>query len=184
MAFDALSGPNFIVPTPPSGDSSNRVADTAFVGSSIINGVIASTGLGESTTATSISLFINLPHTTASLGSDVSMNNLTTYFDGPSVAQGSTGTWLAMGTITCNSTSASADAINVKLWDGSTVFASAAFHLTAGGGSMSLSLSGYITSPTGNIRISANDPSSVGGKILFNNSGNSKDSTITAIRIA
>src|SRR3974390_2022679 len=31
MGFEAITGPNFIAPTPPTGDSSNRVATTAFV---------------------------------------------------------------------------------------------------------------------------------------------------------
>src|SRR5215469_1021265 len=34
------------------------------------------------------------------LGADVALNNITTYFDGPSVAQGSVGTWYASGTVT------------------------------------------------------------------------------------
>lgn len=35
MGFESITGPNFIVPTPPAGDSSNQAADTAFVTSAI-----------------------------------------------------------------------------------------------------------------------------------------------------
>jgi hypothetical protein len=47
-----------------------------------------------------------------------------------------------------------------------------------------VSLSGYIINPAGNLRISCRDTTSTSGVILFNNSGLSKDSTITAIRVA
>jgi hypothetical protein len=35
MGFEQIIGPNFICPTPPSGDSTNRIADTAFVTAAI-----------------------------------------------------------------------------------------------------------------------------------------------------
>jgi hypothetical protein len=47
-----------------------------------------------------------------------------------------------------------------------------------------MTLSGVISSPAGNLRISVKDTSAVTGKILANNTGLSKDSTITAFRIA
>lgn len=120
---------------------------------------------------------------TNSLGADVALNNTANYFDGPSVAQGTTGTWWASGTITCNSGSGAADTIFAKLWDGTSIIDSGSFHLTANGSTMTISLSGPITSPAGNIRISANDSSSALGKMLFNNTGVSKDSTVSAFRI-
>jgi hypothetical protein len=46
-----------------------------------------------------------------------------------------------------------------------------------------LSLSGTIANPAGNIRISCRDITTTGGKILFNQTGNSKDSTISAVRL-
>src|SRR2546426_953355 len=36
---------------------------------------------------------------TNSLGADVALNNTANYFDGPSVAQGTSGTWFASGTV-------------------------------------------------------------------------------------
>lgn len=120
---------------------------------------------------------------TASLAADVLLNNTANYFDGPSVAQGTTGTWFVSGTVTVWDT-AGAAGISAKLWDGTTVIASTNITQPAASQPWALALSGVITSPTGNLRISAQDITSVSGKILFNRSGNSHDSTITAVRIA
>ena len=117
---------------------------------------------------------------TNSLGADVALNNTSNYFDGPSVAQGTSGTWFASGTVTV--LDASLAAFEVKLWDGTTVIASALISQAAGLNG-AVSLSGFITSPAGNIRISVKDQTTTAGNIKFNASGNSKDSTITAIRI-
>jgi hypothetical protein len=124
-----------------------------------------------------------IPKFTNSLSGDVSLNNILNYFDGPSIAQGTTGTWFVSGTVTVVDTSAAATFI-AKLWDGTNIIAST--FATTGGGSFgaSLTLSGYITSPANNLKISVIDITSVNGKIVFNNSGNSKDSTISAYRIA
>lgn len=120
----------------------------------------------------------------ASLGADVALNNTGTYFDGPSVAQGVTGTWFASGTVTLNSSGN--DNFRVRLTDGTTVIASAETTNTGTGTGflVCVTLSGYIASPAGNLRISVKDVTSVNGKILFNHSGDSKDSTISAYRIA
>lgn len=119
---------------------------------------------------------------TNSLGADVNLNNTGSYFDGPSIAQGTSGTWFVSGTVTVTD-SAGAAAFNVKLWDGVTVIASSTFINSAAGKVSPISLSGFITSPVGNLRISVNDETSVNGVIRFNRSGLSKDSTISAIRI-
>lgn len=123
---------------------------------------------------------------TASTSADVALNNTANYFDGPSVAQGSSGTWLATGTVTVNAASPAENLIDVKLWDGTTVAASGSVTLTAGSPNafQSVSLCGIFTSPAGNIRMSARDVTTALGKIAFNASGNSKDSTITAFRVA
>jgi hypothetical protein len=39
MGFEAITGPNWIVPTPPAGNSSNQVADTAFVANAVASGL-------------------------------------------------------------------------------------------------------------------------------------------------
>lgn len=119
---------------------------------------------------------------TASLGADVALNNTGSYFDGPSIAQGTVGTWLVTGQVTLNDTAA-VNACNVKLWDGTTVIGSAIVNVTAASRRVVVSLSGYITSPAGDLRISVQDSATTTGVILYNGSGNSKDSTITAVRI-
>lgn len=131
-----------------------------------------------------LSLAITPSQITNSLGADVLLNNTAAYFDGPSVAQGTSGTWFATGTVTLTDTAGSSN-FHAKLWDGTTVIASG-ISTTAGGTSffMTITLSGYLASPAGNIRISVKDATSTNGKILFNQTGNSKDSTITAYRIA
>lgn len=120
---------------------------------------------------------------TNSLTGDVAMNNISNYFTGPTVAQGTTGTWFASGTVTVIDGNGAAS-YDAKLWDGTTVIASA--RITSAGASFreTISLSGYLASPAGNIRISVKDISSTGGTILFNESGNSKDSTLSVIRVA
>lgn len=120
---------------------------------------------------------------TNSLSGDVSLSNTSNFFDGPSVAQGTAGTWFVSGTITLFDSVGGGANFNVKLWDGTTVIASSyAFEAASAYGA--ISLSGYISSPAGNLRISVKDVTATSGKIIFNQSGNSKDSTITAIRIA
>lgn len=133
--------------------------------------------------------------TTASTGAAVALSSLTNqlagnvaitanvYATGPSVAQGSVGTWFASGTVTVIATG-STNAVTAKLWDGTTVIASGELVVTGTDG-FSIALSGVITSPAGNLRISAT--SNGGGNIVaaadINSAGNNA-STITAIRIA
>lgn len=130
---------------------------------------------------------IGMSPITNSLGSDVALNNTGSYFTGPTIAQGTSGTWFASGSVTVGST-AGASSFSVKLWDGTTVIASLSLATSAAigssGGITTGSLSGYLASPAGNIRISVQDGATTSGKILFNQSGNSKDSTLSAIRIA
>jgi hypothetical protein len=112
----------------------------------------------------------------------VALNSTSTYFDGPSVAQGTVGTWLATGSVTLLDTAGLA-VINCKLWDGTIVVASAQVEPTAASTAVSLALSGVMANPAANIRISCKDISSTSGAMKFNTSGNSKDSTLTAVRI-
>jgi hypothetical protein len=118
---------------------------------------------------------------TMSLSADVALTNTSQYFDGPSVAQGTVGTWFASGAVELFDSTA-AD-FSCKLWDGTTVMDSARFNFLPTGNSIRVSFSGIITNPSGNIRISCKDSSQTTGKIQFNASGNGKDSTITAIRV-
>lgn len=120
---------------------------------------------------------------TNSLSGNVNLNNTATYFTGPSIAQGTTGTWFATGTVTFRDSAGPAE-FYIKLWDGTTVIASTAFYCDGTDTPGSVALSGYIASPAGNIRISVKDITSTSGVLLFNRSGESKDSTVSAIRIA
>lgn len=120
---------------------------------------------------------------TSSLSGDVVLNNTANYFDGPSVAQGTVGTWFVSGNIAVKDTAGAAD-VHVKLWDGTTVIDSGFIGATATNLVVQGHLSGFITAPAGNLRISARDVTSASGVIVFNKTGNSKDSTISAFRIA
>ena len=120
---------------------------------------------------------------TNSLGADVSLTN-GVYVDGPSVAQGTTGTWLASGTVVVRDPTNANSNWSAKLWDGTTVIASCRLNGPLQNGNYTISLSGYLASPAGNIRISVNATTYSGTSMLYNSSGNSKDSTISAFRIA
>lgn len=119
----------------------------------------------------------------AALGADVAMNVTANYFDGPAIGQGTGGTWWVAGTVTVTDTTAGANFF-CKLWDGvSTVIASA--DVTTNGASFNgvIALSGVFPNPAGSIRISCRDPATVNGKMLFNGSGNSRDSSLYGFRI-
>ncbi len=118
-----------------------------------------------------------------SLGANVLLNNTGTTFDGPSVAQGTSGTWFASGAITVTD-SAGAAQIRAFLSDGTTTIASGVVTTSGVNVASVIALSGYIASPVGNIRISARDVTSTSGFILFNQSGSGLDATLSAIRIA
>lgn len=143
-------------------------------------GLTYSSGATCTTTCTQS---VSLTTATNVLGADVNLNNTGLYFDGPSMAQGSTGTWFASGAVVVLDTAGAAN-INCKLWDGTTVIASGFQRLTAASTFNSpIALSGYLASPAGNIRISCQDLTSTSGQIRFNASGNSKDSYIFGFRI-
>lgn len=118
---------------------------------------------------------------TASLGADVALNNTANYFDGPAVAQGNDGIWFVSGSVVMRDT-AGAD-YYVKLWDGTTLIASTVVSSIGSNWSPPASLSGFIVSPAGNLRISVRDLSTVNGMIKFSQTGLGKDGTITAMRI-
>jgi hypothetical protein len=152
--------------TPSAGVGTNL---TGLNASNLASGTVAAGRLG------------GMSSLTASLGADVNLNNTANYFDGPSVAQGASGTWYVSGTVTVNDTSNAA--FQAKLWDGTTVIASAEVIVLSTQTVSCMSLSGIITNPAGNLRISVKDTSTTTGKLLFNLTGNSKDCTISAFRI-
>ncbi len=117
-----------------------------------------------------------------SLAGDVNITSVTSYWDGPTVSLGSSGTWFAAGTVTLRTSGASVQTFSAKLWDVVTVVDSCTVTNVANG-SATASLSGIITSPSSNLKISVKISAAVNSAILFNDSANSKDSSITAIRI-
>ena len=116
------------------------------------------------------------------LGANVALNNTATFFDGPSINQGSTWTWFVSGTVTLTDT-AGAARMDVKLWDGTTVIASASNTVPAANEVIAISLSGYIASPAGNLRMSVRDASSASGLIEAASAGVG-GANISAFRIA
>lgn len=150
----------------------NDATGTAYT---LVAGVV--TAIGSNAFAPAITTLTN------SLSGDVALNNTANYFDGPSVAQGTVGTWFVSGTISLVDSAGAAN-FYARLWDGTTTIASAEMRGDGAGFQRCIALSGLISSPTGDIRISVRDASTTSGKITFNGTGNSKDSTITAVRIA
>lgn len=158
-------------------------AETLGTVQSVGTGNSSQTGLTGGPITVSGSLAVSLSKFTNSLGSNVSISsNPATYVDGPSVAQDTSGTWFATGSVTC----VAAVAVNIyaKLWDGTTVIDSGNQNTNGANARCSISLSGYITTPASNIKISVNCPdASTSALIEFNRTGNSKDSTVSTFRI-
>jgi hypothetical protein len=119
---------------------------------------------------------------TNALTGDVTLNNTANYFGGPRVAQGTTGTWLAMGKVTCID-SATGARFDAKLWDGTNLIDSGSQSSGAAGFAAIIPVMGYITNPAGDIRIDVKDATAATGLIKFNVTGNSLDSSLTVIRI-
>lgn len=148
-----------------------------------VTSITASTGLTGGTITTTGTVAVSLTSVTNSLGSNTALNS-STYTDGPSTAQGTSGKWLATGTVTVADTAATSANINFKLWDGTTIIDSAAITTQNANASAraTVSLSGVISSPAANIRVSAISNTST-SSFIFNQSGNSKDCTLTVVRI-
>ena len=125
---------------------------------------------------------LSLGQLTNSLGADVALNNTASWFSGPAVAQGTVGTWFFSGTVTMEDTSAGA-IFYARLTDGTTIIASGASVGMAANNPTCITLSGYLTNPAGNVAIQVKDISTTNGQLRFNETGNSKDCTLSAFRI-
>lgn len=128
------------------------------------------------TGAPTLSLFTN------ALSGDVALNNVANYFDGPSIAQGAIGTWWVSGGVTVADTAGTA-IVDCKLWDGTTVIQSGEIRIQQANTGEHIVLSGFLAAPAGNLRISCKSNSTT-SFIKFNISANSKDSTISAFKVA
>lgn len=119
---------------------------------------------------------------TNALSGDVTLNNTGTFFTGPTLSL-TPGTWFVSGGVTLVDTAGGASFL-VKLWDGATVIDSRNVADGAGNVALTTFLCGYIVvASTVDVKISVKDGSSTSGKILYNATGEGKDSSITALRI-
>ena len=132
---------------------------------------------GDVSTSTSTNTSALLSFVTAS--STVNITGGSTFTNAVTVTQGTSGTWLATGQLTLGQASTNLS-VFFRLWDGTTVMASGSEELFAGDESV-ISIAGVISNPAGNIKLdffgNANTTAT------FNNSGLSKDCTLTAVRI-
>lgn len=188
LASPALTGTP-TAPTATNGTNTTQIATTAFVEAAVtgagVSSIAGATGaftLANGLVDSSNALGVSLSKFTNALSADVAMTTANAYFDGPSVAQGSTGTWLVIGSVTFEDPTTAVQ-IRVKLWDGTNVLASTIINDTvAANATWCVTLAGISTSPAGNLRMSAESTTAT-SLMKFNSSGNSKDCTITAVRI-
>lgn len=167
--------------TPVSGQVAQWISSTAIQGNNFVNFLTAGTGIAVTGT-TAATVAVNLTTATNALGSDVNLSNTANFFDGPSMAQGTTGTWYASGAVTMTDSAASA-AFVCKLWDGTTVIASGVVTSLNASAAAQISLSGILASPAANIRISCKDLSSVNGKMTASVGSQTKEGVVTGFRI-
>lgn len=123
-----------------------------------------------------------LTYVTKSSTVDIALGTLGLFIDGPAVSQGSSGTWAAWGSVTLK-TSAAAANFSAVLWDGTTAIDAGIVQVAGSAALATISLAGVMASPAGNLRISGKDITGNTGAMVFNDSGTSRDCTITAIRI-
>lgn len=109
----------------------------------------------------------------------VNLSNVA-YNIGPTISQGSAGTWYASGTATITSTIG--DAIVCRLTDGTNLIDSTQFNVAASG-TTSTHLSGIRAAPAGNLRIECENVAGARGTIAPTNGADQKASTISAFRI-
>jgi hypothetical protein len=124
----------------------------------------------------------------ALVGSDVTMTNVNTYYDGPSIAL-TAGTFLIGGHVTVQNLSGGASSICAKLWNGTTVEASVEGTSSTNGHRIALAipLRKVIVAGSETWKISCAGDGGGGSKILAasvtNGAGNNA-SGITAVQIA
>lgn len=124
-------------------------------------------------------LLIGGTQVTASLGSNVALNNTSVYFDGPAISLGA-GTWFVSGSVTAFAPSGGR--VDCKLWDGTNVLSEGSIAVSSGQNSGHLS--GYITlGSTTTVKISAK-ATATDAQLVYSPGGAGKGCTITAFRVA
>jgi hypothetical protein len=159
----------------------NQIAQ--WTNSTTVQGVnlasLLTAGAGIAITGTpNPTIAIDIPALTNSLTSSVTTPN-GAFADGPSVAQGTTGTWKASGTVTL--TAPAAANFICKMYDGTTTIAASGNNV-AGGNNTTISLSGLLANPAGNIRIACDDLTAGTGSMAATIGGVSNASNITVTR--
>jgi hypothetical protein len=125
---------------------------------------------------------VSLTTATNALAANVNLNNTGTYFDGPSCAQGTSGTWFVSGSVVVGST-AGAATFYAKLWDGTTAIAAGTGVTTGANNTITFALCGIVTNPAANMKISVRGPTDTSGLIVATSDGVTKAANLTAIRI-
>lgn len=146
-------------------------------------GAIEEIAMGVGVAMTAGVLGLNMQTIVNQLTGNVSLNNVANYFTGPTVAQGSTGTWLALAVVTCVDTGGAAT-FNARLSDGTNLKGSTQITSAGANSYVTIPLIGQFSAPPGNIRVEVKDATAVTGAISANDgvSGN-VNSTLIVIRI-
>ncbi len=119
---------------------------------------------------------------TKSTTADVALTT-TGFFAGPAVSQGSSGTWLVIGSVSISNGTVGNCTCYGQLYDTTTTVDAGVVSMSPGFGA-TMTLAGILASPAGNLQIRvASNVASASIVINFNVTGFSKDSTITAFRI-
>ncbi len=162
-----------------------RATTDTLTNKTLTDAVVGTQTAGDNSTKAASTAYVDLTRVgaqfTDSLGAAVPFTDTTTYFPGPAVAQGATGIFLAIGTISAGNGNPAN--IVAKLWDGTNVKASPIGAAPAAG-YVSIAVSGIFVDPPGNIRIDVRNTSDPSGAIIADAVGLGLDSTLTVIRIA
>jgi hypothetical protein len=163
-------------------ENASGVPSWSAAGSGSVTSVTCGTGLSGGTFTTTGTCAVSLTSVTNSLGANQALGATNTLTTGPTVAQGTSGKWFASGSANLQDT-AGAATFACQLSDGTTVIDSGTVTGDVANRVVHIALSGVISSPAANIRIACKDTTSGSGSFLFNNSGFSKDTTVTAVQI-
>src|ERR1700748_3490324 len=178
--------------TAPVGTSSDSCASEAFVTQSVaadpkgtvteqkntVGYGLTSSGNCDNTSSNAGSpcnAAVNLTSLANSLSADVLLTPAATFVTGPTIAQGSTGTFFVSAGITFVDTT-QAQTVKCRLWDGTTVIDSRTMTTAAANFVGDLSLSGVIASPAGNLRVSCKSTAGTTASMLFNQTRDIHDS--------
>lgn len=158
------------------------VPGTNLTGQEIQAATIHKLTYQTSSTAWVVQDYIKTNSLASTFSSDVAIS-ASVFTDGPFVTNPTAGTWFASGQVTLNDAGTAAQ-YELKLWDGTTVFASCIANQAAANAPMVISLSGAISAPAGNIKISAKETVGSAGNFKNNLSGGGKDCVLTAVRLS